>query len=395
MNTKSTFLAAALIATTFSVASQEQPRIAASPVLPTYGMPVALDLQESSLRTFIPATRYTINGNNITVDYEYASSGANSVAMGREPVQLGEIAPGNYNVTARLFDINRPSAAPKLVQNTLAVIPPSSYGVYPIPSQPRAYAPTSVLVRSAAYFNPASMRARINGNVVRVDFDYASLPPGADAPPGMQMFGTVRIPQVMAPGAYVIEGWGRTNGGAYQKFFTYDTVVAQTTPVVEYYSARLDHYFMAAGAEEIDLLDRGRQGDWKRTGLEFAAFTRSSDAIPGSASVCRFYASGPNSHFFTGNSGECDYLKALEHVQRAKAQKEGRTFQGWAYEGIAFHAMVPLNGQCPSYTVPVTRFYNNRAAQNDSNHRFTSDAAQKVAMQDGWVNEGVQFCSAP
>ena len=90
MNAKSTFLAAAVIAAAFPVAAQEQPRIAASPVLPMYGMPVVLDL-ESSLRTFIPATRYVISANNITVDYEYASSGANSTAMGREPVQLSLI----------------------------------------------------------------------------------------------------------------------------------------------------------------------------------------------------------------------------------------------------------------------------------------------------------------
>ncbi|MEO5691669.1 MAG: hypothetical protein ABIQ72_00970 [Usitatibacter sp.] len=394
MNRKSFLLAAAVIAAALPAMAQEQPRIAASPFLPSYGMPVTLDLQESSLRTFIPATRYVISGNNITVDYEYASTGAASAAMGQQPVQLGELPAGNYNVSARLHDINKPNAAPRTLLSSIAVVPPQSPGLYSIPSQPRGFAPTSVMVKSAAYFDPRTLRARLSGKVVRVDFDYASLPPGSDAPAGLTTFASVRIAQAMAPGAYTLEGWGRTNGGAYQKFFTQDMVVTQSTPVVEYYSARLDHYFFAAGADEIDLLDKGRQGDWKRTGLDFAAFARDADAAPGSAAVCRFYASGPNSHFFTGNQAECDYLKVLEEIQRAKAAQAGTSFQGWSYEGIAFYAMIPSNGQCPSYTAPVKRFYNNRAAQNDSNHRFTSDPAQMAAM-DGWIDEGVVFCSVP
>lgn len=395
MSRKSFVFAAALIAAALPALAQEQPRIAASPFLPSYGMPVTLDLQETSLRTFIPATRFAISGNTITVDYEYASSGAASAAMGQQPVQLGELPPGNYSVNARLYDINKPSATARTLQSSIAVVPPRSPGLYTIPSQPRGFAPTSVMVKSAAYFDPRTIGARLNGKVLRVNFDYVSLPPGADAPPGMTTYASVRIGQAMAPGAYTLEGWARTNGGDYQKFFTQDMVVTQSTPVVEYYSARLDHYFVAGGMDEIDLLDKGRQGDWKRTGLDFAAFSRAGDALPGAAPVCRFYASGPNSHFFTGNPAECAYLKALEEVQRNKAAQAGEKFQGWGYEGIAFHALIPTNGQCPSYTVPVKRFYNNRAAQNDSNHRFTSDAAQMAAMRDGWIDEGVVFCSAP
>ena len=376
-------------------AAQDMPRVAASPFLPTYGQAVAIDLADTSMQTFLPATRYSVSGNSISVDYEFASSGAVSAAMGRQPVQVGELPPGNYNVLARFYDLSRSNAAPKTVQTTVAVVPPQSYGLYTVPMQPMAFAATSVLLRSAAYFNPSTMRARVTGNVVRVDFDYASLPPGAEAPAGMFTFGSVKLPPTLAPGGYVIEGWGRTNGGTPQKFFTTDMFVSQTTPVVEYYSARLDHYFMAAGADEIGLIDAGRQGDWKRTGLSFNAFIRAADAIPGSVGVCRFYASGPNSHFFTGNRSECDYLKSLEQTQRAQASAAGQAFQGWAYEGIAFYALIPVNGQCPSYAPAVQRYYNNRAAQNDSNHRFTGDAAQQAAMMSGWYPEGAQFCSAP
>ena len=292
-----------------------------------------------------------MSGNTITLDYEYARTGFTSPAMGRQPVKVGELAPGNYKVIARFYDINRPSAAPQPVKTTLAVVPPQAYGVYSVPSQPRAYAPTSVLVRSAAYFNPAStlrtrlvrqcrsrrLRLRLAAAGRRCAAGHADLRHGAHA-------------QGMAARRLHGRGLGsHRRWRADQKFFTTTRWSRETTPVVEYYSATLDHYFMSAGADEIALLDRGRQGDWKRTGFRFNAFCGSPMPCPALPPVCRFYASGPNSHFFTGNSGECDYLKALEHgAARQGAGRRARRFAGWAYEGIAFYALVPINGQCPS-----------------------------------------------
>jgi serine protease len=152
---------------------------------------------------------------------------------------------------------------------------------------------------------------------------------------------------------------------------------------------------MAAGPDEIDLLDGGAQGNWKRTGQGFHAWLQRGDA-PGSAQpVCRFYAAGPNSHFYTGDPSECGSLKALEQKDRADAAARGQRFLGWGYEGIAFYALMPVNGQCPSGTSPVWRAYNNRAAEDDSNHRFTVDPQQRAAMAAAWIDEGVAFCSAP
>ena len=163
--------------------------------------------------------------------------------------------------------------------------------------------------------------------------------------------------------------------------------------VVEYYSASLDHYFISAGAAEIANVDRGVAGDWKRTGLGFVAWARASDAPPGAVPVCRFYARGPNSHFYTGNRQECEELKALEISQRAEAQAKGKPFLGWAYETVAFWALLPQNGQCAAGLKPVWRAYNNRALENDSNHRFTKDASQRAAMAAGWIDEGAQLCA--
>ena len=389
--TVSTFLAAP------AFAQQAMPKVAATPVLPTLGQSVKIELLDAPWLMYLPATRYTVSGSNITLDYEYLSSGFGPWGpdFGSEAVDLGELPPGNYTVTARLHDIgSSKDAAPKTVQGTLAIAPPGPWGLYTVPVEPQALAATHVVVKSAAHFDPKTLRASVSGKVIRVDFDYRSdAPAGSAAPAGLQAYGSVRVPALLQPGSYRIEGWGRTNGGPYEKFFERDMVVASSTPVIEYYSPSLDHYFMALGADEIELLDRGAQGDWKRTGQRFKAWARQSDAAPGAVPVCRFYASGPNSHFFTGSKGECDYLKALEQQQREDARARGASFQGWGYEGTAFWTVMPKDGQCPVGTNPVYRVYNGRAAQNDSNHRFTADARQYSAMTAGWLDEAVQLCS--
>lgn len=373
----------------------QQPKVSANPALPAYGQPVMIELRDAAWPTYLPATRYSISGSSVIVDFEYLALGFGPTRpdFGYEAVNLGELVPGNYTVTARLHNIDKPAEAPMTLSSTIAVVPPGSWGLYTVPMEPQAFAATHVMVKSAAYFNPRTMTASLSGNVVRVDFEYlATAPASGAAPAGMATYGSVRIPD-LAPGSYRVEGWGHVSGGAPEKFFTRDLVVASTTPVVEFYSATLDHYFMATGADEIAALDRGAQGDWKRTGMRFKAWSRQSDASPGASPVCRFYARGPNSHFFTASRQECDYLKALEQQQRADATARGTAFLGWGYEGIAFWAIAPVNGQCAAGTTPVYRVYNDRAAQNDSNHRFMADPAQYQAMTAGWSDEGAQLCS--
>ena len=383
------------VAALVALPSAAQPKVSADPVLPQYGQPVRVELQDAP-STYIPATRYSINGSTIVIDYEYLSVGFGPYGpdFGTASVNLGELAPGNYDVTARLHDIDQPAgAAPKLASTSIAVIPPGPYGLYTVPVDPQAYASTRVMVKSAAYFDPASMRVTVSGKVIRVDFVYMSTPlGGGTAPDGMAMYGSVRIPG-LAPGTYTLEGWGRTKDGTAERFFQRTMSVDSTTPVVEYYSPALDHYFMALGADEIALLDRGSQGDWKRTGYGFKAWTRPEYAPSNAVPVCRFYSKGVNSHFFTGSKKECDFLKALEQKQRADATASGAQFGGWGYEGIAFYSVMPVNGSCAPGTVKVMRAYNGRAAEHDSNHRFTADLQMHAAMTVGWLDEGAQLCS--
>lgn len=386
-------LYAAVAVFTLPAAAQ---RIAVDPVLPTYGTPVAVEVRDASFPVYLPATRYTKSGSTITIDYEYVQDGFGPFdpSFGSSAVSLGELAAGNYTVQARLHDIANPSSAPKVLSANLPVMPPAEWGIYSVPREPSAQSPTQALIRSAAYFDPASMRASVSGNVVRVEFTYrGDAPATGSTPPGMTTFASVQLPP-LAAGVYQFEGWGKsTTGTTYERFFSKTVQVDSAVQVVEYYSASLDHYFISAGAAEIANVDRGGAGDWKRTGLGFVAWARSGDAPPGAVPVCRFYARGPNSHFYTGNRRECEELKALEISQRAEAQAKGRPFLGWAYETIAFWALLPQNGQCAAGLKPVWRAYNNRALQNDSNHRFTKDAGQRAAMATGWVDEGAQLCA--
>jgi serine protease len=386
------FVAAAFAANAFAAAT-----IATTPAIPTYGQSIGMELQGSDVLVYLPATRYTRSGNDITVEYEYVNStfGPFGPMFGAPTLALGELPPGNYKVTARLVDMNQPDAPAQVVTTNVPVLPPQDWGLYAVPRAPLASDRVNLVVRSAAYFDPASMHATVSGNTVRVDFAYrASAPTAGDAPPGLTSFGSVDVGR-LAPGVYHAEGWGRPDtGGEAQRYFTLDFTVGGESNVVEYYNGQLDHYFMAAGGDEIDLVDGGGQGDWKRTGQSFHAWLRQQDAPPGAQPVCRFYARGPNSHFYTGDAAECAGLRALEQAQRASAEASGTPFLGWGYEGIAFWALVPVNGQCSTGVRPVWRNYNDRASEDDSNHRFTVDPLQHLAMQ-GWIDEGPVFCSPP
>ena len=375
-------------------------RMVATPVLPVYGQSVSVEVHDLPGPVYLPATRYIRSGFNILLEYEVGGNshfGPIRPDFGRAPpLVLGELPPGNYTLQARIFRIDAPHTQPEVITQTLAVVPPSSWGLYTVPRQPEAFAQTDVLLRSAAYFEPGSMQVSVSGSVIRLDFSYrGDAPAGGATPSGMATYGSARLP-ALAPGHYTLEGWGREKtSGKVERYFTHAFTVDSAASIIEYYSAASDHYFVAGAADETSLLDAGGMGDWKRTTQRFKAWLRMGDGPPAAKGVCRFYARGPNSHFYTGSASECDFLKSLEARDRAQAQARGQPFLGWGYEGIAFYALLPENGQCPGGTRPVHRAYNARAAQNDSNHRFMLDEQQRAAMLTSWADEGVAFCSPP
>jgi len=382
-------LGAVLAAAAFG--ANATPTVAASPAIASYGQPVTIELQDSQ-PYFLPATRFTRSGTTIVAEYEAfaASFGPYPPDVGAMPLTIGELPPGNYSVIARVLDVDDPTHVLATSTSSLPVLPPSEYGVYPVPREPNANQDVSIAIRSAAFFDPASLHVSFNTRTIRVDFVYGPPPAGA----GWQTWGSISVGQ-LPPGTWHVEGWARpSTGGASDLYFTRDFTVAPPVVVVEYYNEWLDHYFMTASGNEIALLDAGGQGGWKRTGQTFKAWVNASDAPLQAKPVCRFYAKGPNSHFYTADASECEQLKQLEAAQRAEAAGQGTDFLGWGYEGIAFYALPPDNGQCAPGAHPVWRSYNGRALQNDSNHRFTVDSRVRDSMA-GWTLEGVAFCAAP
>jgi uncharacterized protein (DUF1800 family) len=151
--------------------------------------------------------------------------------------------------------------------------------------------------------------------------------------------------------------------------------------VVEFYNKALNHYFVTADPVEQAGVDKGNAGPgWVRTGLSFSAFEKGQTSA--AKDVCRFYSRTQNSHFYTADAGECEFVKKDK---------------GWQYEGLVFAIETPASGgNCAAgISQPVYRVYNNGFGKPvGSNHRFMPDLtlAQKTA-KDGQAFEGAVFCA--
>jgi hypothetical protein len=147
-----------------------------------------------------------------------------------------------------------------------------------------------------------------------------------------------------------------------------------TVAVIEYYHAKLDHYFVTARADDIEALDSGRFGGWTRTGQTFTAYPAFVD---GASPVCRFYlppADG-DSHFFSASEAEC-----------TEVASKFPTFVLEDREAMYVKLPDAVTGTCATGSTPVYRLWNRRP---DTNHRYTVHPATKQQMQSaGWIAEG-------
>lgn len=205
----------------------------------------------------------------------------------------------------------------------------------------------------------------------------------------------------LTSGVYRLELWGTGRGSSGSPYpppvllaTSSFTVAATTATVQEFHHSDLNHYFITADpAEAQTLLDHTQPG-WTPTGQSWKAMPATAPVDGETAAVCRFYGSvapGPNSHFYTLFADECAALKALQQSTPASVPR-------WNYEGIAFAATLPqVGGTCPATApLPVRRFYNQRALQNDSNHRYVTDPAIAADMRaKGWRDEGIVMCATP
>jgi hypothetical protein len=177
-------------------------------------------------------------------------------------------------------------------------------------------------------------------------------------------------------------------GLAIMSTFPADSVApAGTVPVIEYYRADRDHYFMSADPNEQAFVDNYLAGTFQRTGELFYAWPDPALAPVDAVPVCRFYSPLPmiDSHFYTAFADECNFV--ISHWPNV-----------WLLESRAAFYVVPVDsaGNCRAGTLPVYRFFDNR---NDANHRHTIDLSVRRAMLNrGWAPEGigpnaVAFCT--
>lgn len=204
--------------------------------------------------------------------------------------------------------------------------------------------------------------------------------------------GKLKVYVAASTAALANEGPGNTNWAIVSATWDENVgsgVLQVPTPIVEFYNTALDNYFITADSSEAAAIDNGSAGPgWSRTSYSFKS--------GGSTPVCRFYGSqspGPNSHFYTVDTGECAYLKQLQASTPATEKR-------WNFESLDFVSTPPntagITGTCPSGTVPVYRAYNNGSTRNiDSNHRIaSSQTAIQEVVNRGWKNEGVVMCAA-
>lgn len=175
-------------------------------------------------------------------------------------------------------------------------------------------------------------------------------------------------------------------------------VESEFATAYEYYHAGLNHYFMTANSDEAKALDVVTTAPtWQRTGKTWLVWKSAASSL---TPACRFFGTdkydvnlkriGANSHFYTADSAECDFVKnayrTLANDGSQPLEKDGLLYPAWTYEENAYYA-VATAGACPSGTTPIYRLYNNGQG-GQPNHRYYIDAAVKTEMLGkGWVAE--------
>lgn len=249
-----------------------------------------------------------------------------------------------------------------------------------IPASVKAYEPFALNIIKRRYDQDdgSLMAINVSGSVITIEHQPDDILEGLR--PLRQM--TVHIPGLPA-GDYTVVNKELSSAGSDRQRISLSTrftveAAPPTQPVYALYRSS-KHYFITASEEEKEQIrNRAFPVD-----VGFNAWPADGPAPASALPVCRFYSSLVNSHFYTADTEECEFL-----------QRDG---SAWVYEGIAFQALVPsAGGTCMQGTDPVWRLYNNRFEQLDTNHRFvTSLGIYHSMIGEGWIGEGVAFCSPP
>lgn len=256
----------------------------------------------------------------------------------------------------------------------------SATSVTPVPAVPNAYEPFELEIVTRREEPGTLIAVNVAGSIITIEHQADYIP---FIPPGGLM--VVTIPGLPA-GDYTVENREFVSGDYDAGGYLYPDLsssisIAEAPPTQQVHALYLPdikHYFITASEEEKEEI----RSYTIPVDAGFNAWPADGSAPASAVPVCRFYSFQVNSHFYTGDEEECALLQEEDH--------------GWEYEGIAFQALVPTGGACPAGTTPVWRLYNDRFAQSDSNHRFVASMGIYHAMMaDGWLGEGVAFCSPP
>ena len=163
----------------------------------------------------------------------------------------------------------------------------------------------------------------------------------------------------------------------------WQSALAQSVSVVEFYSKSLDAYFITGRQNEQQSLDG--LSDFKRTGMSFDALPASSPAT-GKTRICRFYinltAPFTSSHFYGREAIDCDQIQA-------------QRLPGFSYEGFDFAVAEPKAGVCAAGTKPIYRGFRTAAGGKTANHRYTASLeTYNIAQSEGYAAEQAVFCAA-
>lgn len=277
-------------------------------------------------------------------------------------------------------------AAALLVTSLLTTFAMSATPVYP------AY--TSFLLSVSYVCPPTTIGARqlleaaVSANTIKYIVSDVTTGVSGCNRNGFIFFGTPALP----PGEYAIQVRTKSGGAVAGNRDETVTVGAAppTTTVFTLFHPPSNTFFATAS-----LLDRNQllALGWQAADGGFNVWPVSGPVPSVAKAVCRFYYAARSTHFYTASAADCTALKGTA---------------GFAYEGIAFYALVPVGGRCGLGTKAVYRIFDPVRV----NHRYTDNADtvtgtllsyaqqenEQVALPDTiipgtWRDDGIAFCS--
>ena len=148
-------------------------------------------------------------------------------------------------------------------------------------------------------------------------------------------------------------------------------------PATEYVIPNTLRYFRTTSLAEAGVVGANKVGAWEATKDSVNVWIAPSDN-PAAAPVCRVFNTNGSRHLYSIVAAECS-------TWRSEA--------GAIDEGIAFYAVPPTAGACPTGTKAVERL--RIVVGGVVYERYTGSAIESAAaVAKGWSRVGVGFCAA-